>query len=125
MPTSTGTKLCVKCGKDVTHDKRMKDASGAYWCLDCGEADSRTKHSASSAAGAQCEDCRGKYPPEQITTYENQTLCIGCAKARQKAANGGVSPDDAAQQRFVRAIAAGVLIAVGITLIVLNHLNII
>ena len=41
--TATATevkKVCSVCGKDVTHQKRIKDSTtGQYWCYSCGSSD--------------------------------------------------------------------------------------
>ena len=32
---SSGTKICCKCGKDLTTEQRLKDSKGLYWCFTC------------------------------------------------------------------------------------------
>jgi ribosomal protein L37AE/L43A len=42
---STSVKRCMKCGKDVNGQRRMKDPKGNYWCYDCGSQDEVAKGS--------------------------------------------------------------------------------
>ena len=44
--TASSRKVCVKCRKDVTNEKRMKGSKGEYWCYDCGVADQMSKGAA-------------------------------------------------------------------------------
>jgi hypothetical protein len=76
--TSTG-KYCVKCGKDVTKDKRMKDSKGLYWCVDCGLADQKQK---AATTGGGCSGCGEQYPASQLSVWGKQRLCPKCVKAR-------------------------------------------
>jgi chloramphenicol 3-O-phosphotransferase len=79
MTATTGSKLCVKCRKDVSHGSRMKDGNGAYWCVDCGSADSRTKHSTRMV----CVDCRALVSPSHVLMVGVECLCEGCAAGRR------------------------------------------
>ncbi len=58
--TTTGAKLCCKCGRDVTTAKRMKDREGKYWCLPCGTADQKQK---SVAVGGISRDAANRIAP--------------------------------------------------------------
>lgn len=77
METATAAKICVKCRKDVTNAKRMKDAQGAYWCVECGEKDSAAKHTK-----IVCADCRAKTSPEKIKVIDGENVCENCAASR-------------------------------------------
>ena len=55
MTTVSGVKRCHKCGKDVTHDRRMKDGKGQYWCADCGGSAEASTHG--SGLIAPCPKC--------------------------------------------------------------------
>ncbi len=76
----SGAKLCTNCGKDVTHDRRMKDKDGKYWCLSCGIEDKKKKQIHSQV----CPDCNQKYPQEQMEVFEGVFVCKGCAILRRK-----------------------------------------
>jgi hypothetical protein len=70
-----GAKICIKCGKDVTHAKRAKDAKG-YWCYECHKADLRRERA--EKPRARCPQCGRLVPAESITTYHGITLCAKC-----------------------------------------------
>ncbi len=75
---AAGQKVCVQCGKDVAHEKRMKDASGAYWCIDCGQKDSARKH----GRAVQCPDCHEKFPRDNMQAFDGTPLCEKCHAIR-------------------------------------------
>ena len=125
MPATSELKLCVKCNKDVTHAKRMKDRQGKYWCIACGIEDSKKKHSSKVI----CSDCRSKCNPTDVHTVGGDILCAACLAARQRHGDLTATPgsDDAAEARARKlklALALGTFIA-GVTLIVLFSLEII
>lgn len=125
MPATTELKLCVKCQKDVTHAKRMKDSQGQYWCLACGTEDSKRKHSSK----VLCADCRGKYAPTEVHTIGSAILCNACLAARQRHGTAASTPvnEHAAEARARKVklgLAVGTFVA-GITLIILFFLEII
>jgi hypothetical protein len=76
-------KLCCSCGKDVSHKKRMKDSSGAYWCYECGVADSRSKR---DREGTACPDCHIKFAPSQLTDSDGAKVCVACYTKRKMSA---------------------------------------
>jgi formylmethanofuran dehydrogenase subunit E len=84
--TAASPKVCVKCGKDVATDKRMKDSMGRYWCVGCGAEDQKRK---AAGAGAVCDSCGESFPPSQISKWGNRKLCNGCVKRSTK--RGGFS----------------------------------
>ncbi len=79
-------KTCIKCGADVTHRKRFKDAEGNYYCASCAAPAPppvAVAPAATSAAPAQphseeiarqlrlvpritCPHCWNQFPPDQI-----------------------------------------------------------
>lgn len=122
MTTAAATKLCVKCGKDVTHDKRMKDSHGKYWCVTCGKSDTEQKHHR-----LPCADCRGKYDPGELTEAENgEQVCSACLKGRRATTPGAGADTGAelARKRKLQAVAAFGLLALGATLLTLTFLEV-
>jgi DNA-directed RNA polymerase subunit RPC12/RpoP len=75
-------KVCVGCGKDVTHDKRMKDHEGQYWCVACGTEDRKKKQS--NAHGVMCPDCHLKYPADKLRSIDGTVYCEGCYNIRKR-----------------------------------------
>jgi hypothetical protein len=131
MATATGTKSCVKCGKDVTHDKRMKDSQGQYWCLPCGELDKKDRQER-----VACADCRVKYPASEMTSVGGEMVCAGCMKGRASAGGSGggkgegragadAVAKEANRAMLMKAIAAGALLLLGGGLIVLYAMDVI
>ncbi len=49
---SPPVKLCVNCGKDITHELRLKAKSGQYWCMPCGQQAREKAAAAAPPAGA-------------------------------------------------------------------------
>jgi hypothetical protein len=74
------TKVCRECGKDVTHQPRMKDSDGKYWCIACGEADHARKH---QPAG-NCADCHMRWPVDMLKSLDGLQLCEGCYQTRMQ-----------------------------------------
>jgi DNA-directed RNA polymerase subunit RPC12/RpoP len=79
-PDPSHAKRCVACGKDVAHDRRMKDKEGNYWCLPCGLEDRKRRQQ----HGYECPDCKQKYPRDKMELFDGTMLCIGCAVLRRK-----------------------------------------
>lgn len=77
--TSISSKLCCKCGRDVTTAKRMKDREGKYWCLPCGQADQKLK---SQAVGGMCAGCGESYSASQMTQLGGMPYCDKCLKKK-------------------------------------------
>jgi len=77
-------KICCVCGKDVTHDRRMKDsATGRYWCYECGSADPIHK---AHAMDVPCPQCKKHVPPLAMVKFKDHYICAECyAKQTGKA----------------------------------------
>jgi len=80
MPSnsSAGAKICVKCGKDVAGQKRMKDSQGQYWCLDCGRADQQRK--IAGIPWGICSGCGESFPARALTVWGKRRYCTHCAQ---------------------------------------------
>lgn len=125
METASAAKICVKCLKDVTNAKRMKDAQGAYWCVDCGQKDSAAKATA-KATKIVCADCRGKTAPEKIKVIDGENVCESCAAARATRAgrrDAEVDGGDGGGNKMVKLGAAIGTIGIGLSLIALYYLG--
>jgi formylmethanofuran dehydrogenase subunit E len=106
-------KICCKCGKDVTHAKRMKDATtGRYWCDACFESDpARAAH----ANDVLCPECHKYVPPLAVTKAGDRYICGACYK---KLSEGGRSPAAAAgKSSKLKLILAVTVLLIGIALI--------
>ena len=69
-------KLCCVCGKDVTHDRRMKDAAtGRYWCFECGSANPIHK---AHAMDVPCPECKRRFPPLAMMKFKDHYICSEC-----------------------------------------------
>ncbi len=80
--TSSRTKVCCKCGRDVTTAKRMKDSEGRYWCVPCGETDQRRK---GLAGGGICAGCGESSGATHMTEFGGMPYCDKCLKKRYRA----------------------------------------
>jgi hypothetical protein len=77
-----GAKICCQCGKDVTNQKRAKDARG-YWCYECHRNDQRRER-AGQKPRARCPQCGRLVPAESITSYHGITLCTKCLREQDE-----------------------------------------
>jgi len=103
----SGSKLCCKCGADVTHIKRMKDAQGRYWCYDCGAADEMHRDASSLVV---CPTCKKAYPPRRMVKHGELYVCTHChaRDVRHKPSNGKH------KTAIVTALILGGVVAVGL-----------
>lgn len=79
--TGAGHKLCCKCGKDVTHDRRMKDHLHRYWCYECGASDQLMKGQGVSMI---CPDCKKHFRPTHMLKHGEDYICESCHAEREK-----------------------------------------
>jgi hypothetical protein len=69
-------KLCCVCGKDVTHDRRMKDGTtGRYWCYDCGST--QPQH-VQHALDVPCPECHRRVPATRLIKLDERYVCPAC-----------------------------------------------
>ena len=71
-------KVCCKCGKDLTGQKRFKDSLG-YWCEACHFSEKREE----DVKHVPCDSCGRYVEPRKLTEYENIMICTRCLKDRQ------------------------------------------
>jgi hypothetical protein len=72
------TKVCCKCGKDLTGKKRLRDSLG-YWCVECHKAD----EAAHAPKGVKCAECGRIVAEGAITNYEGIRICGKCVEDRK------------------------------------------
>lgn len=120
MPATTQLKRCVKCQKDVTHDRRMKDSQGQYWCIPCGTEDQKRKHSSKIA----CTVCRGLFAPTDVHTLHGAVVCNNCLSSGNQPVTTAAADDAAEQRKRTLKLAVALLtFAAGMSLIVLFLLD--
>lgn len=78
------TKMCVKCGKDLTKQKRLRDSNG-YWCVDCHKADVKEK----APKGVPCPRCKRVVPPESLLSVDGQMMCSRCVRQLRELKQAG------------------------------------
>ena len=83
--TTHQQKLCHKCGKDVTHDRRMKDGKGHYWCADCGAVDASIN---TSGLIAPCPKCHTPTHAKQLIRKDGIYVCEACATGVKRGKSG-------------------------------------
>ena len=86
--TAKTAKVCCKCGRSVSGQKRMKDSEGRYWCLPCGQADQRAKKKGASGTTA-CAKCGTATPAKQLKEYGRLSYCKKCFKKVTHTSNPG------------------------------------
>lgn len=69
-------KTCVKCGKDLARQKRLRDSYG-YWCVDCHKQDKQEKEE----PGIPCPECGRKVKPETLMELDGRSMCSRCYRA--------------------------------------------
>lgn len=77
-------KMCVKCGKDLTGRKRLKDSHG-YWCVDCHKADVAEK----APKGVPCPECKRVVPPESLISVDGVKMCARCVRQKRELKQAG------------------------------------
>ena len=79
MVVPNARKLCARCSRDLTHERRMKDAAGEYYCPPCWSA-------AAAESGRQaafpCATCGGSFPLQEISEERDHLVCRPCLAAR-------------------------------------------
>ena|SRR5688572_16927039 len=73
-------KVCCSCGKNVSGQKRFKDAMGRYWCYDCGVEDHIAKH---PEDGIACATCGGKFAPSKLVQFDDEVYCEPCVAKKK------------------------------------------
>ena len=118
--TVAGKKVCCVCGKDVTHERRMKDAAtGRYWCYTCGAAEKTALHSGVGGLAVPCPQCNKLYAPQQMYKVKEHYICEHCYNATEnkEGRKGKSSPDNRKQVTIAIGVAA---IIVGAVLLALH-----
>jgi predicted RNA-binding Zn-ribbon protein involved in translation (DUF1610 family) len=108
---STSDKRCVKCGKDVNGQRRMKDPRGQYWCYDCGSKDEASKGSGSLVQ--PCPACGS--PVHAANMVRNKKTgkytCDNCQSSGKSSGGGG--SDEAKKQKIKVGLALACMVLGG------------
>jgi len=72
-------KVCCRCGKDISHEKRLRDSEG-YWCVDCHRADKR-EH---TPTGVRCPSCGRTVAEDSLSNYDGERICSRCVKEKRE-----------------------------------------
>lgn len=119
--TAAGRKICCVCGKDVTHDRRMKDAAtGRYWCYSCGAAEQSAQHSG-IGVGIPCPECNKMCSPQHMHKVKDHYVCEHCYNAHHSSVgkkNGKTAGKKSGNQTLIAVGVAAVV--VGAVLFVLK-----
>jgi formylmethanofuran dehydrogenase subunit E len=84
--TTTGAKICNRCGRNVAGEKRIKDREGNYWCADCNRAHQKRER---LIEGGICVGCGEAYHGPGLTLIGDETFCKRCLKTRAKQETSG------------------------------------
>jgi len=107
------SKRCVKCSKDVTNDKRMKDAKGQYWCFDCGAKDEASR---GSGLVQKCPGCGTPTHAAKFIRVKERYVCENCAEGGGKGKVKGGASDT--RNDKIKVIVGVVCLLFGVFLIV-------
>lgn len=77
-------KICVKCGKDLTGKKRLRDSHG-YWCVDCHKADVADR----APKGVPCAKCARIVPPDALVELDGEKVCSRCLREAKQLRKAG------------------------------------
>lgn len=66
-------KTCIKCGKDVTGHRRVKDSRG-YLCYDCSKAEIHEEKAGTIPCGA----CKRRVKEAGLVEYKGRKICKIC-----------------------------------------------
>ena len=75
----TSRKVCVSCGKDVTHAKRAKDSLG-YWCFECHAKDKLRQ----KPTGTPCPGCGRLVKDSALVEVDGRRVCVLCREAERQ-----------------------------------------
>jgi len=115
MAPATLFKHCIKCHKDVTGAKRMKDSKGQYWCHDCG---SKEEASRTSSLFQKCPGCGNPTHATKFVRVRETYLCESCADGTSTSKGGGLSSQ---RNDKIKVILATLCLVAGVALIVKNY----
>ena len=79
MVVPNARKLCARCSRDLTHERRMKDAAGEYYCPPCFAA---TAAELGAQALFPCAACGGSFLLQHLCEEGDHFVCRTCLAAR-------------------------------------------
>src|SRR5829696_8959019 len=75
MVLPSSRKLCARCGRDVTHEKRVRAPGGEYFCPGCW---SEAAAEYGGSAAYTCAVCGGSFTADQIFQDGDRLICRAC-----------------------------------------------
>ena len=81
MVLPASRKLCVRCSRDVTREKRTKDATGEYYCADCW---STVTAESTGKGNFECAACGDVFAAHEVTQVGEKFLCRTCRMAKRR-----------------------------------------
>jgi hypothetical protein len=122
MTAAVTTKRCMKCQKDLTGVKRLKDSKGQYWCPDCGVGGNAASH---SGLVSPCPKCHSPVHAAHLIRdpKSGAYVCESCAAGvKGKTKNGAAAPsaEDAAKRTKV-ILGCLMIVGGGVAYYVLNY----
>jgi DNA-directed RNA polymerase subunit RPC12/RpoP len=113
-------KICVSCGKDVTHAKRAKDSLG-YWCLECDAKDKLRQ----KPSGTPCPGCGRLVKDSALVEVDGRRICVLCRESERQETIRKARIAGAPTKEFRREEVRSITIMVGVLifLIVLGVLG--
>jgi DNA-directed RNA polymerase subunit RPC12/RpoP len=118
-------KICVSCGKDVTHEKRAKDSLG-YWCMECHAKDKARQ----KPIGTPCPECGRLVKDSALVEVEGKRICVLCRESRRQETLRKARLKGAPTQEYHRQEIKSLYIMVGVLILlvilgVLGHFGLI
>jgi hypothetical protein len=79
MVLPAARKLCARCSRDLTHERRMRDPAGEYYCPPCWSA---AAAEAGRKAAFTCGTCGGSFSLQEVSQEADHLICRACLAAR-------------------------------------------
>jgi DNA-directed RNA polymerase subunit RPC12/RpoP len=79
MVVPNARKLCARCSRDLTHERRMKDAAGEYYCPPCWSAGAAES---GRQAAFLCATCGESFSLQDLSEEGDRFVCRTCLAAR-------------------------------------------
>jgi DNA-directed RNA polymerase subunit RPC12/RpoP len=113
-PDEPSRKICVSCGKDVTHEKRAKDSLG-YWCYECHEKDKLRQ----KPTGTRCPECGRLVKDSALVDVEGKRVCVLCRESLRQETLRKARLAGAPSKEFRREEIKNIYLMVGILIVLI------
>jgi DNA-directed RNA polymerase subunit RPC12/RpoP len=107
-------KICVSCGKDVTHEKRAKDSLG-YWCYECHTRDKARQ----KPTGTPCPGCGRLVKDSALVEVNGRRVCVLCREAERQEVQHQARLKGAPTKEFRKEEIKNLYLMVGILIVLL------